>query len=90
MSLTWIRDNYLPTLLLYRTAQSNGKGRQADLLRQREQENTCHHIMATLFWKGIRKDGKILDSCHPTKRWELRRSGAGQTEEGINETLGSR
>ena len=60
------------------------------LLRQREQENTCHHIMATLFWKGIRKDGKILDSCHPTKRWELRRSGAGQTEGGINETLGSR
>lgn len=67
----------------------NGKGHQDDLLRQREQENTCHYIMATLFWKGIKRMERYFTVVTP-QRGGVWRSGAGQTEGGINETLGSR
>lgn len=79
--------SYVPTLLLYRAAKSN-RIHQASLSRQRKIHVTT--IMATLFWKSIRKDWEMFRSCHLTKRWGRLRSGVGLMEGEVNETLGSR
>lgn len=77
------------TLLLTWGWPNPMKRPQDDLLNRGTGKHMSLHN-GHIILEEIKKDGKILYSCHPTKRWELWRSGAGQTEGVLMKPLGSR